>query len=294
MAHPRGSGGRISRRAIIGFPAAALAVASVVALFAAPALGLVGAGATPTAAATSARPTATPSPGSTYAPMLHIPTGATPGATPLPPSKLTGYYWPLDKPHITLPFGPSSWGEMIVDGKLFHDGVDMATDCWDKIRAAHDGVVLTAGRDYVDYMGWQGDTSDFKKLFSAPSWKETLPIVIVTDDGNGYRSIYAHMVKVTVVAGQKIKAGQIIGYEGATGHASGCHLHFGLFSPQERELWEPIQSTVTNLKLPGLITKRIDPLLVLPFRTDVPGLASLLPSGRAPSPSAEATATAKP
>ena len=61
----------------------------------------------------------------------------------------------------------------------------------------------------------------------------TLPIVVVIDDGNGYRSIYAHFGKITVKTGQTVKAGDLLGYEGRTGHASGCHLHYGLFSPFE-------------------------------------------------------------
>ena len=54
------------------------------------------------------------------------------------------------------------------------------------------------------------------------------------DDGNGYRSIYAHFSKVRVKAGDVVKAGQLIGWEGDTGRASGCHLHYGLFSPQTK------------------------------------------------------------
>jgi hypothetical protein len=33
---------------------------------------------------------------------------------------------------------------------------------------------------------------------------------------------------------ERVAAGQLLGYEGATGHASGCHLHYSLFSPLER------------------------------------------------------------
>jgi len=67
----------------------------------------------------------------------------------------------------------------------------MATKCGDNVMAAHDGVVLTAGRDYVDFMGWNGDLTAYKQKFSRPALKASLPIVIVIDDGDGYRSIYA-------------------------------------------------------------------------------------------------------
>ena len=46
---------------------------------------------------------------------------------------------------------------------------------------------------------------DKKKLWS------TLPIVVVIDDGNGYRSIYAHFGKVVVKRGETVKAGQLLG-----------------------------------------------------------------------------------
>jgi murein DD-endopeptidase MepM/ murein hydrolase activator NlpD len=279
---------KLRRRVLFGLPAAALSAIAVVALVAAPALSLVGSAPSPTASETPlATPAATntPTPEPTYGPIVHNPTGPTPGPTPIPPSLLRGYVWPLEKPMITLPFGPTSWGELLVKGQLFHDGLDIATECWDEVRAAHDGVVLAAGRDYVDFVGWQGDLTAFKKLSSPASWKATLPIVIVIDDGNGYRSIYAHEVEVTVKPGDHVKAGQVIGYEGATGHASGCHVHYSLFSPLEREMWEPLPRSVTEYKLPPLITKRIDPLLVLPYQADIEDLESLLPSGRAPSPS---------
>jgi len=278
---------KLRRRVLFGVPAAALSAVAVVAIVAAPALSLVGSAPSPTASETPLPPptaTDTPTPEPTYGPIVHAPTGPTPGPTPIPPLLLKGYVWPLDKPRITLFFGPSSWGELLVKGQPFHDGLDIATDCWDEVRAAHDGVVLAAGRDYVDFMGWQGDLTAFKKLSSPASWKATMPIVIVIDDGNGYRSIYAHEVQVTVKPGDHVKAGQVIGYEGATGHATGCHVHYSLFSPLEREMWEPLPRSVTDYKLPPLITKRINPLLVLPYRTDIPELESLLPNGWAPSP----------
>lgn len=42
---------------------------------------------------------------------------------------------------------------------------------------------------------------------------------------NGYRSFYAHLSRVDVKKGQRVKKGQVIGYMGATGMAFGAHLH---------------------------------------------------------------------
>jgi murein DD-endopeptidase MepM/ murein hydrolase activator NlpD len=42
----------------------------------------------------------------------------------------------------------------------------------------------------------------------------------------GFQSWYAHMSRVAVHAGQSVSGGDTIGYVGATGHATGPHLHF--------------------------------------------------------------------
>ncbi len=82
-------------------------------------------------------------------------------------------------------------------------------------------------------MGWVGDLQPYLDRLEKKHLWSTLPIVVVIDDGNGYRSVYAHFGKVVVKKGQVVKAGQLLGYEGQTGRASGCHLHYGLFSPLE-------------------------------------------------------------
>ena len=161
-----------------------------------------------------------------------------PDARERPPQRppidgLTGYRWPIANARLTLPFGPTPWGGWVVDGEKFHDGIDLATFCGDKIVAAHDGVVLAAGRHFDDHMGWIGDLSPYYARLDAKKLWITLPIVVVIDDGNGYRSVYAHFGKVVVKKGQTVKAGTLLGYEGRTGRATGCHLHYGLFSPSE-------------------------------------------------------------
>ena len=77
----------------------------------------------------------------------------------------------------------------IKDGKLFHDGIDMASFCGAPVGAAHDGVVLAAGRHFDEHVGWVGSLDALLRgpRHSKKMWDD-LPIVVVIDDGNGYRS----------------------------------------------------------------------------------------------------------
>ncbi|HEX7492400.1 MAG TPA: M23 family metallopeptidase [Candidatus Limnocylindrales bacterium] len=233
------------------------------------------------AAAGSAGPAAQ-GPASAAAGAAAVVEAASAGKTPY--MGLSGYVWPLDNPVLTLPFGPTDWGEFFVNGVRFHDGVDIASNCGDKVRAAHDGVVLAAGRQYDDYLGWTGSLTPYYNLLTAKHWWESLPIVIVIDDGDGYRSIYAHEYQVLVKVGQKVKAGDVIGYEGQTGNASGCHVHFGLFSPAATGRFQLDPAIVSKDQMPAEEVARIDPLLVLPFRCEFDEMRSLRPAEANPCP----------
>ncbi|HEX7347617.1 MAG TPA: M23 family metallopeptidase [Candidatus Limnocylindrales bacterium] len=190
--------------------------------------------------------------------------------TPPPPETLEGYRSPLPHGRLTLPFGPSPWGSRVVEGQAFHDGIDLATFCGDRIKAAHGGKVLAAGRRFDAQIGWVGDLQPyFDRLDKKRLWG-TLPITVVIDDGNGYRSIYAHFGKVVVKKGQTVKAGQLLGYEGATGRASGCHLHYGLFSPLETATMAIEPAVVKRMKVPASQVARVDPLIVLPQHAEKP------------------------
>src|SRR5262245_50717984 len=74
---------------------------------------------------------------------------------------LSGYQWPLAHPRITQPFGPAAFGSTMVHGKPFHDGIDLATFCGDRVRAAHSGRVIAAGRHFDDLIGWVGDLEPY-------------------------------------------------------------------------------------------------------------------------------------
>ena len=112
-------------------------------------------GAAGASAAPGAAPARTPEPTPRPAPT------ATPVPTAPPLVTLTGYRWPLPHGRLTLPFGQTPWGSRIVDGEKFHDGIDLATFCGDHVVAAHDGMVLAAGRHYDGVMGWIGDLQPY-------------------------------------------------------------------------------------------------------------------------------------
>jgi murein DD-endopeptidase MepM/ murein hydrolase activator NlpD len=188
----------------------------------------------------------------------------TEGRMPAPLATLTGYVWPIRAGRISLPFKAIPGGEWVNHGRRWHDGVDMASFCGAPVGAAHAGIVLAAGRRFDDWIGWIGDLGPYyRRLDATSSWAD-LPNVVVIDDRNGYRSIYAHFRDVTVKPGDVVTAGQLIGHEGATGHASGCHVHYGLFSPLETDTFQTRDDIVRRMRVPTEEIARVDPLLVLP------------------------------
>jgi hypothetical protein len=213
------------------------------------------------------------------------------GQVAIDPRRLSGYRWPLANGIISQPFGTSPFGALLVHGQRFHDGLDIASFCGDSVVAAHDGLVLAAGRRFDPYIGWAGSIrAHTQRMDRLHKWWE-LPITVIVDDGDGYRAIYAHFNAVAVKAGQYVHAGQRLGWEGSTGFATGCHVHFGLFSPVDPGRLELRPDVQKRTKYPAWEIARIDPLLVLPALP--PGkTAGPFPSpspsvGPSPSPSRE-------
>lgn len=206
--------------------------------------------------------------------------------TSLPPDELSDYRWPLANARVTTWFAPTDDGFIVLGGQRVHDGIDLATYCGDTVRAAHAGVVVYAGRFFDWYMGYDGSPQPYYDELTARKLPSTvLPIVVVVDDGNGYRGVYVHLASTVVTAGQAVRAGQALGREGRTGHATGCHLHYGLIRLDGGLV--PIEPTlVDKWHYPSLIRERIDPLLVLSLLDpgaprQIPGLPppTVSPSG---------------
>lgn len=225
-------------------------------------IGLVSPGASgspPSGNLVSPGPDVTPTPGPTPAP-----TAKTFGPRSAQPEDLTGYVWPLRNAWITSRFAPRDFGGfVIINGEEYHDGLDLATHCGDSILAAHDGTVLYAGRDFDVYFGYQGKPEEIYARLERVGRVNSLPIVIVIDDGDGYRSFYVHLAKASVEAGAEVHAGDVIGKEGMTGVATGCHLHYGMIRMDGD--WQEVVPRLARFGYPALVRPRVDPLLVLPW-----------------------------
>jgi murein DD-endopeptidase MepM/ murein hydrolase activator NlpD len=211
-----------------------------------------------------------------------------------PPEQLKGYHWPVKSAFITSRFEPRSandGGFVIIDGQAFHDGLDLATFCGDKVRAAHDGTVLYAGRNFDPFFGYLGDPSPIYARLERLNRVNQQPIVVVIDDGNGYRSVYVHLQEALAEPGTDVKAGEVIGLEGATGYASGCHLHYGLIRMDGE--WQEVVPNLLQFGYPPLVRERVSPLKVLPWADpDAPAkLREKVLGTPTPAPSSNATPT---
>ena len=117
----------------------------------------------------------------------------------------------------TSPYGPRDGG--------FHGGIDLTGyhpdgyNCLDYICAKEAGTVIAMRNTSTGFESG-GSYGNYVKI----------------DHGNGYQTLYAHMAygSVKCNVGDRIEAGQVIGYMGATGTAYGGHLHFEVRKNDQR------------------------------------------------------------
>jgi len=115
-----------------------------------------------------------------------------------------GWHWPLSGyTRIASPYG---YRICPFHGRELHRGADITAPGGTPIMAARSGVVLgsTYGSSYGNY------------------------VTIAHSDGT--RSLYAHMSSRAISPGSTVSAGQVIGYVGSTGSATGNHLHFEIWT----------------------------------------------------------------
>ncbi len=117
--------------------------------------------------------------------------------------------WPLSDVFITQQFG-----QTVDSVRLYasgsHDGVDFRATTGTAVKAALGGVVQEVNHGAVQYCQYG-------------KW------VLVRHD-NGLTTLYAHLSTINVERGQSVSTGQVVGYSGNTGYATGPHLHFTVYA----------------------------------------------------------------
>lgn len=129
----------------------------------------------------------------------------------IPKSGSTALSWPVEKVRITQRFGKTVAAKRLyVSGS--HNGVDFGVPIGTKVMSAGSGTVLGTG-----------DTDLACRGVSFGRW------VFIRHD-NGLSSIYAHLSVISAIEGQRVEAGDTIGYSGSTGYSTGPHLHLGVYA----------------------------------------------------------------
>ncbi|MBR5236643.1 MAG: M23 family metallopeptidase [Clostridia bacterium] len=114
---------------------------------------------------------------------------------------LTSLGVPLTAP-VTSTFGPRT--DDATGTEAFHYGVDIAANEGEKIKCSAPGKVAEAG-----------ESADYGRY-------------LLIDHGNEVYTLYAHCLEVLPQSGDAVLADQVIATVGATGNATGPHLHFEL------------------------------------------------------------------
>ncbi len=117
-------------------------------------------------------------------------------------SASSGWLVPCSYVKLTSPFGNRT--SPTAGASSYHQGVDLAAPQGTPVYASRAGRVTVAG------------------FTSAAGYYVTINHL------DGYSSIYMHLNNYVVSSGQTVSAGQLIGYVGNSGIATGYHLHFGI------------------------------------------------------------------
>ncbi|MFC1751755.1 murein hydrolase activator EnvC family protein [Patescibacteria group bacterium] len=138
--------------------------------------------------------------------------------------------WPLDDPSpkscwaegvtakacITQFFGNTKFATQNpqVYGGTGHNGIDLRASVGTPVKASLSGVVEATG-----------NTDEIRGCYSYGKW-------VLIKHHNGLSTLYAHLSLIKVSKGSDITTGQVIGYSGVSGYATGPHLHFTVYATQ--------------------------------------------------------------
>ncbi len=166
----------------------------------------------------------------------------------LPPPGSSPLIWPLDKVIITQQFGRTVDAQRLYASGT-HNGVDFGVSTGTPLKAMASGVVVGSGNT---------DLTCPKASYG--KW-----IYIKYD--NGLSSLYGHMSLVKAADGTRVSTGDVVGYSGSTGYATGPHLHLTIIAAEAGSI-QSFPSKACNGKMytapVAALNAYLDPMLYLP------------------------------
>lgn len=138
--------------------------------------------------------------------------------------------WPMDKVRVTQYFGNTAFAASGAYNGKGHNGIDLAASIGTPLKAALSGTVIGTG-----------NTDAVKGCYSFGKW-------VMIKHGNGLNTMYAHLSQISVSQGQQVVTGEVVGYSGETGYATGPHLHFGVYVSSATQILR--LGDATNSKTP--------------------------------------------
>jgi murein DD-endopeptidase MepM/ murein hydrolase activator NlpD len=107
---------------------------------------------------------------------------------------------PLEDARMSSNFGMRN--HPVLGGRRNHQGIDLAAPTGTPVYATADGIVSRA------------------------DWFSSYGLYISIEHGGEMQTRYAHLSRLAVADGERVRKGQIIGYVGSTGRSTGPHLHY--------------------------------------------------------------------
>lgn len=107
---------------------------------------------------------------------------------------------PLESMRMTSDYGMRN--HPVLGGRRNHKGIDLAAPIGTPVYATADGIIGKA------------------------EWFSSYGLYVQIEHGADLETRYAHMSRLAVATGERVKKGDIIGYVGSTGRSTGPHLHY--------------------------------------------------------------------
>ncbi|HEV7121442.1 MAG TPA: peptidoglycan DD-metalloendopeptidase family protein [Candidatus Paceibacterota bacterium] len=98
-----------------------------------------------------------------------------------------------------------------------HNAIDIGMPIGTPVQAALSGTILGTGNTDLAH------SASGQQCLSFGKW-------VMIKHANGLDTLYAHLSQISVTVGQAVTTGDVIGYSGMTGYATGPHLHFGVYA----------------------------------------------------------------